>query len=74
MFPEPSYIDTNGIQMAVYEQGEGHPVILPEHIDGMKTLVSDLEIHMLENCGHWSQQEKPGEVNDIMLEWLMQRG
>ena len=49
-------------------------MIAPEHIEGMKPLVTDLEIHMLENCGHWSQQEKPDEVNRIILEWLMKRG
>lgn len=49
-------------------------IILPEHIDGMKSLVTDLDIHMLEDCGHWSQQEKPVEVNRVILEWLMQRG
>ena len=26
--PEPSFVDTNGIRMAVYEQGEGVPVVL----------------------------------------------
>ncbi len=49
-------------------------VVLPEHIEGMKALVSDLEIHMLEGCGHWSQQEKPGDVNRLMLDWLVQCG
>ena len=28
MFPEPQYIKTNGINMAVYEQGEGPAVIM----------------------------------------------
>ena len=37
-------------------------------------LVDDLEIHMLENCGHWSQQEKPDEVNGLMIDWLRRRG
>ena len=27
-FADPSFIDTNGIRMAVYEQGSGAPVIL----------------------------------------------
>lgn len=27
-FPKPGYINTNGIRMAVYEQGEGVPVVL----------------------------------------------
>lgn len=49
-------------------------IIAPEHIDGMKPLVPDLEIHMLKNCGHWSQQEKPEEVNRVILDWLVKRG
>lgn len=48
-------------------------MIAPEHIEGMKPLVPDLELHMLKNCGHWSQQEKPDEVNRLMIEWLVQR-
>ena len=78
MFPEPHFIDTNGIRMAVFEQGEGEPVIVsraedvlisPEHIEGMKPFVPDLTIHRLE-CGHWTQQEKPEEVNRILVDWL----
>ncbi len=41
-----------------------------QHIEGMKPLVSDLTIHMLEDCGHWTQQEKPDEVNELILNWL----
>ena len=40
-----------------------------QHIEGMKPLISDLTIHMLE-CGHWTQQEKPIEVNRLLLDWL----
>jgi pimeloyl-ACP methyl ester carboxylesterase len=49
-------------------------VIGLHHIDAMKPLVSDLSVHVLENCGHWTQQEKPDEVNQLILEWLVQRG
>lgn len=45
-------------------------VIRPEHIEGMKPLVSNLEIHMLEGCSHWSQQERADDVNRIMVDWL----
>jgi pimeloyl-ACP methyl ester carboxylesterase len=45
-------------------------VVAPEHIEAMKPLVEDLEVHMLEDCGHWSQQEKPDEVNRLMIDWL----
>jgi len=46
-------------------------LISAEHIDGMKPFVPSLEIHMLESCGHWTQQEKPDEVNRILIDWLM---
>ena len=48
-------------------------VIGLHHIEGMKPLVKDLTVHMLEECGHWTQQEKPAEVNRMILEWLVQR-
>ena len=40
-----------------------------EHIEGMKPLLTDLTIQMLD-CGHWTQQEKPDEVNRLLLDWL----
>jgi pimeloyl-ACP methyl ester carboxylesterase len=26
--------------------------------------------HVLEGCGHWVPQERPDEVNDLLLDWL----
>lgn len=49
-------------------------LISADHIAAMRPLVHDLEIHMLQGCGHWSQQEQPDEVNRLILDWLMQRG
>lgn len=40
------------------------------HIEAMKPFVDDLELHMLDDCGHWTQQEMPDEVNRLMLDWL----
>ena len=31
---------------------------------------SDLEIHMIRECGHWTQQEKPDELNHLLIDWL----
>jgi pimeloyl-ACP methyl ester carboxylesterase len=28
---------------------------------------------MIAGCGHWTQQEKPAELNAIMIDWLSQR-
>ncbi len=50
--------------------GAINDVVIPlQHIEGMKPLVSDLTLHMLE-CGHWTQQERPADVNRLILEWL----
>ncbi len=48
-------------------------IISPQQISAMKPHVRDLEIRTLEHCGHWSQQEKPGEVNALLLNWLSAR-
>ena len=48
-------------------------VISLQHIEGMKPLVDDLTVHMLEGCGHWTQQERPDDVNRLMLDWLVER-
>ena len=45
-------------------------IISLQQIEAMKTHVENLEVHMLENCGHWSQQEQPDEVNALILDWL----
>jgi pimeloyl-ACP methyl ester carboxylesterase len=37
----------------------------------MRAHVPDLRgFHMLEGCGHWTQQERPAESTALLLEWL----
>ena len=37
----------------------------------MREVVTDLRgYHLLEGCGHWTQQERPAEVNALLLTWL----
>ena len=45
-------------------------VIAPEQIEAMKPWVNDLTIEILEPCGHWTQQERPDDVNRLMIDWL----
>lgn len=52
---------------------EWDPVLRPEMAAGMPLLVSDLETAMIEKCGHWTQQERPDELNHILLDWLGRR-
>jgi pimeloyl-ACP methyl ester carboxylesterase len=39
----------------------------------MPSRCSDLEMHMIHECGHWTQQEKAEELNQLMLDWLKRR-
>jgi len=45
-------------------------VVGPEHVEMMKSLVPNLTVHTLNPCSHWSQQEHPGQVNEILIDWL----
>jgi len=48
-------------------------VVSPRQNEAMKPHVTDLEIHMIEDCGHWTQQEKPAELNALLIDWLKRR-
>ena len=52
---------------------EDDVIVSLAQVEAMKPHVTDLEIQMIKNCGHWTQQQKPDEVNSIMLEWLGRR-
>jgi pimeloyl-ACP methyl ester carboxylesterase len=52
---------------------EWDAAIRPEMAAGMPQVCSDLEMHNLEGCGHWTQQEKPAELNGLMTAWLKRR-
>ena len=49
------------------------PVLRPEMASGMPLLCPDLETVQIERCGHWTQQEKPDELNRILVDWLQRR-
>lgn len=48
-------------------------VLSPEMVEPMRPFVSDLETQLVRGSGHWTQQEKPDEVNRLMLDWLDRR-
>ena len=45
-------------------------VVGPEQVEAMRGVVTDLTIHTLAPCGHWSQQERPDDVNRLIIDWL----
>lgn len=47
--------------------------IPPTTAELTKAKCSDLEVHAIDECGHWTQQEKPEELTRIMVDWLVRR-
>ncbi len=48
-------------------------VLPPSMADGMDKYVPDLETHIIDNCGHWTQNEQPEELARLMSDWLARR-
>lgn len=48
-------------------------VLPPSAAEPMPAFIGDLETTMVRGSGHWTQQEKPGEVNRLILDWLDRR-
>ncbi len=58
-------------QPALMITAELDPVLRPEMAAGMKTWVPHLRAtHQIADCGHWTQQEKPEEVNRLLIDFL----
>jgi len=45
----------------------------PETTRGMEDIVPLLERHLIADCGHWTQQERPEEVNRLLIDWLRRK-
>lgn len=52
---------------------ENDAVLSPAMADGMEEVIGDLEKRLITESGHWTQQEKPEEVNTLILDWLGRR-
>jgi len=49
------------------------PVLRPEMAAAMPSVCRDLETVTIERCGHWTQQERPDELNRILVDWLRRK-
>lgn len=45
-------------------------VLLPSMSDGMEDWIPNLSRGHIEDCGHWTQQEEPQQLNRILVDWL----
>uniref|UniRef100_A0A8K9WME5 Epoxide hydrolase 2, cytoplasmic n=1 Tax=Oncorhynchus mykiss TaxID=8022 RepID=A0A8K9WME5_ONCMY len=46
------------------------PVLLPVFSKGMENVIPNLTRGHIEECGHWTQMERPSELNTILISWL----
>ncbi len=47
------------------------PVLTPAMADGMEERVPNLVKVVIDNCGHWTQQERPAETTSAMAAYLV---
>jgi pimeloyl-ACP methyl ester carboxylesterase len=66
-------IDHRVTQPSLMVMAEKDAVLPPSSADGMEAIIADLEKVLIKDSGHWTQQEKPEEVNRILLDWLGRR-
>jgi len=49
---------------------DSDPVLPARLSEGMDRWVPDLRVEMVEECGHWTQQERPGAVSALLVDFL----
>ena len=52
---------------------ENDPFLPPSMAENMPQYIGDLETHLIRDCGHWTQNEKPEELSRLMSAWLGRR-
>lgn len=57
-------------QPSLYVGAEDDVVLPPSSANGMEARVPNLEKVTIADCGHWTQQEKPDELNRLLIGWL----
>jgi pimeloyl-ACP methyl ester carboxylesterase len=48
-------------------------VLPPSMAEGMPAYVDDLETHIIDNCGHWTQNEQPEQLAALITDWVLRR-
>ncbi|XP_077008977.1 bifunctional epoxide hydrolase 2 isoform X2 [Tamandua tetradactyla] len=55
---------------ALMVTAEKDRVLLPEMSKHMENWIPHLQRGHIKDCGHWTQMERPTELNQILIEWL----
>lgn len=65
-----AYIDAPVHQPTLMLAADADPVLPLSLIGGMDRWVSDLTTLVIEDSGHWTQQEQPLAVSEAIIDWL----
>lgn len=57
-------------QPCLYVGAEDDVVLPPSMAEGIQQWAPNIEKHVIQDCGHWTQQEHPDELNTILIDWL----
>ena len=57
----------------MYVGAEDDVVLPPSSADGIEQWVPDIEKHIIADCGHWTQQEKPDELNALLVDFMKRK-
>ncbi len=63
-------LDFNVPHPSLYVGAADDTVLPPSSADGMEEWVPNLEKQTIPDCGHWTQQQRPDELNAILIDWL----
>ena len=55
---------------AMMVTAEKDMILRPDMAEPMRQWIPDLRIEHIKDCAHWTQQEKPDEVNRLLLDFL----
>ena len=67
-------VGTGDIEVpCLYVGAENDTILRPASSESMSSFIPDLERHVIADCGHWTQQEKPEEFDRVTLEWIRRR-
>jgi len=67
---EAEGVDMTIARPALFIQAADDFFLAADQRDLTDQYVASLERHVVAGCGHWIQQERPAEVNAILVQWL----
>ena len=65
-----STLDALIVQPTLMIAADNDPVLPLSLTEGMQRWIPDLDVVVIEDSGHWTQQEQPDAVNKALIEWL----